>query len=186
MNTSDHTSSSQKPNPGAPASASIPLCHNEPSGAPLYAFPVEGNALTEQFGYQRLSTDMPAKSSKKLKRKASITKGISFDEPLYRATLHQAQIESRSFAFIVRRAIQRDLDAAKTARDIVAPQSQDELMDIHEVGQKLRLSVWTVRRRARKRGDPLRAAKSRLGKQKPMQFIRSKIEDLERKLSHAA
>ena len=115
-----------------------------------------------------------------------LTKGLSIDEPLYKAAVERARQENRSFAFIVCRAIERDLIAKKVTKD--TPQTvngTDELMPISEVCTKLNISVWTARRRAGKKGDPLRLARSRIGKQKPMHFLRSRIEQMERELSAA-
>ena len=96
--------------------------------------------------------------------------------------MEAAQRESRSFSFVVCRAIQRDLRHPTVTSD--SPDSlaspDDELLCIREVARRLKLSVWTVRRRSRTPGDPLRLARSRVGKQKPMHFLRSRIERFER------
>jgi hypothetical protein len=59
------------------------------------------------------------------------------------------------------------------------PQTHD-LIDIFETAQLLKLSVSRVRVRSRKKGDPIAQARSRVGKQKPMHFSRSKIAQIER------
>lgn len=188
MNTHDSQNSQQIQNRGATAPATSSVVPAVASAAAtLYAFPVDEKALTTSSRSKRLITDMPKKQSGKPLNQGKLTKGLSIDEPLYRAVLHQAQVEARSFSFIVCRAIQRDLQTPAMPHLQVMPQAvPDELMSAAEVGRKLRISIWTVRRRARTPGDPLRLAKSRLGKIKPMQFHRSKIEELERKLSHVA
>lgn len=124
---------------------------------------------------------MPSKTILQNRKVSPLTKGISIDEPLYRAALARAKEQDISFSHLVRRAIQRDLNDPKVTR--LTPQAldqRDELMDISEVCRRLNLSVWTVRRRSRDPHDPLRRAKSKIGKQKPMQFVRSRIEQLER------
>lgn len=115
-----------------------------------------------------------------------LTKGLSIDEPLYRAALKRAREEDRSFAFIVCRAIERDLKVKKVSKDTPETVDEvDELMPISAVCSKLKISIWTARRRAGQKGDPLRLARSRVGKQKPMHFLRSRIEQMERELSAA-
>lgn len=124
---------------------------------------------------------MPSKKAATKKKAGSLRKGISIDEPLYRAALLKAKSESRSFSFIVRRAIERDLaEKNVTANSPQTLDPSDDLIDITEAGRILRVSVWTMRRRARKAGDPVRLAKSRIGKQKPMHFHRSRIEMIDR------
>lgn len=64
-------------------------------------------------------------------------------------------------------------------------QSEDTfhpLISINEVAQRLRLSISMIRKRQRNPMDPLRRARSRLGKKRPMQFDRAKIVALERQL----
>lgn len=125
---------------------------------------------------------MPNKTRRK-KASGKLSKGLSIDQDLFDAVTEVAQRESRSFAYIVCRAVKRDLHGHKvTANTPQLVGQTDELMDIREAGRMLRLSVWTMRRRSRKAGDPIRLAKSRVGKQKPMQFIRSRIEQLEREM----
>ena len=116
-----------------------------------------------------------------------VTKGLSIDSKLSDAVEKTATREKRSFAFIVCRAIERDLKFKTVTRE--TPESvdpKDDLMPIEEVCKVLKISVWTARRRAGKTGDPLRAARSRVGKQKPMHFHRSVIEKMERELGAAA
>ena len=55
-----------------------------------------------------------------------------------------------------------------------------ELIAVDEVARMLKVSVHTVRRRARTAGDPLFRARSRVGCQKPMHFRRSAIVAIER------
>jgi hypothetical protein len=83
---------------------------------------------------------------------------------------------------VVCRAIARDLDSKSVtaATPLTLDPESSDLIDTAETARLLRISIWTLRRRARKKNDPVRLAKSRLGKQKPMQFHRSKIEMIER------
>ncbi|EIQ00888.1 hypothetical protein OpiT1DRAFT_05450 [Opitutaceae bacterium TAV1] len=64
--------------------------------------------------------------------------------------------------------------------------AESDLISIYDVAARLKLSIHTVRDRVRKKGDPLRVARSRVGKQRPMQFRLSKIEELERELADPA
>lgn len=110
-----------------------------------------------------------------------LTKGISIDGPLFTAAAKQAKAEGLNLSAFIRRAIQRDLQTKEvtqhTPQALGAP---SDLMEITEVCERLKLSVWTVRKLTRRRGHPLRLAKSKIGKQKPMHFVRSKIEEIER------
>lgn len=127
---------------------------------------------------------MSSKNPEKKRKTAKLSKGLSIDRKLHSAIMAVAKKESRSFSFIVRRAIERDLHGHLVTAD--SPQyvgQTDELIDIHEVCRRLKISIWTARRRSRRRGDPLRLAKSRIGKQKPMHFSRSQIEQLSRGLA---
>ena len=67
----------------------------------------------------------------------------------------------------------------------VGPLNLHELIPIREAAARLHCSVWTIRRRVNTPGDPLRAARSRIGKQKPMHFLRSKLTLIEREASAA-
>ena len=126
------------------------------------------------------------KPTKTARKAPKLTKGLSIDDDLFRAAVTQAKKENRSFAFIVCRAIERDLLLKRVTKDTsTALDHGDELMPISDVCTKLKISVWTARRRAGQKGDPLRLARSRVGKQKPMHFLRSRIEQMERELSAA-
>lgn len=125
----------------------------------------------------------PKKSSKS---PLKVSKGLSIDDALYQAATRQAHAEGRSFASFVRRAIEHELAHQTLSKPTGAsPAAGDELMPISEVCERLKVSVWTVRRHAGRKGDPLRLARSRVGKQKPMHFLRSRIEQMERELSAA-
>lgn len=127
---------------------------------------------------------MTPKNAQKSPRKAS--KGLSIDDSLYQAAKCQAQAEGRSFASFVRRAIEHELKHRTLTKDMrPALTGGDELMPISEVCERLKISVWTVRRHAGSKGHPLRLARSRIGKQKPMHFLRSRIEQIERELAAA-
>ena len=52
------------------------------------------------------------------------------------------------------------------------------VIETHDVAALLGLSQLTVQRRARKVGDPIRLARCRNGRKRPIQFERSKIESL--------
>lgn len=128
---------------------------------------------------------------RKRPKNGKLVKGLSIDSALYEQALTCAQRESRSFSFVVCRALERDIEAASAgggvqpAAPVVAITDGDDLIDTREVAKILRVSVFTVRRRAATKGDPLRKARSRLGKQRPMQFHLSKIRELERERASA-
>lgn len=99
-----------------------------------------------------------------------------------------ARAEAITFDSFVCRAIERDLlerrlQPVADSRTFLTPAAaafEDEIIPITEVARRLRISVFTVRRRAGRRGDPLRLARSRIGKQRPMHFRLSKIREMER------
>lgn len=106
-----------------------------------------------------------------------ITKGLSIDQPLLDKVLAKAEKEDRTFSYICRQAIRRDLEG-----DLVAPNPapDDELISTQQLATRLKCSVSTILRRARTPGDVLFRAKSKVGNQRPQQFRRSKIEEIER------
>lgn len=114
------------------------------------------------------------------KKAEKVVKGLSISPDLLRRALNQAQLESRSFSFIVSRSIERDLARAKDEPLPPLPSTHSELMDIKEVAARLKLSVRSVRRRLKTPGHPLRKARSRIGKLCPIQFVRSAVEQIER------
>ena len=101
--------------------------------------------------------------------------------------LKQAKAEGRSFSFIVSRAIERDLESRTVQADPpLPPPGKTDTIYTKEVAQLLDVSERTVLRRASLPGDPLHAARARLGKQKPLAFSLAKIRALQRGLVAAA
>lgn len=107
----------------------------------------------------------------------NVIKGFSLPEELFEKISAQAKHQKRSFSAFVRIAIERELDAPECKKE-AHPEVQDEIIPITQVATMLRLSVSRVRVRSRKKGDPIRAARCLLAKQKPMHFHRSKIDEL--------
>jgi predicted CopG family antitoxin len=114
-----------------------------------------------------------------------LVKGLSIDEDLYNRALAKAHAESRSFSYVVRRAIERDLTSPEVldaALVIERSHPESDTISTEQVAEMLNLSVSMIRKRQRNPKDPLRRARSRLGKKKPMQFSLSKILQLQREL----
>lgn len=107
-----------------------------------------------------------------------VRREVELPASLVRIVDGMAQRDSMSFADMVRRALEREVGISVCVDTPTG--SQGDLISIAEVCQKLKISVWTARRRAGKKGHPLRLARSRIGKQKPMHFLRSRIEQMER------
>jgi hypothetical protein len=106
-----------------------------------------------------------------------VNKGFQLPASLYEKTLAIAKSENRSFSYIVRRAMQREIEAAGDGEKTL-PEFDDALIPIGEVAQMLKLSISRVRTRSRKKGDPIRAARSKVAKLKPMHFHRHLIEEM--------
>jgi hypothetical protein len=107
----------------------------------------------------------------------SVVKGLSLPQDLLDKVLAKAKAEERSFSFIVRRAIKRDLD-----HEILQPNPEgaSDLLSVFDLARLLRCSARTIRRRASTPGDAIFRARSRINQSRPMLFCRSKIEELDR------
>lgn len=113
--------------------------------------------------------------------KNKVRRRIYLPLPLYDAAMRRAKQDHISFSALAARAIERDL--AGDSPLVPIPSLLDGsggLIDTGEAARRMHLSVWTVRRRARTAGDPIRAARSRVGCQKPMHFHAEKIAGIER------
>ena len=79
--------------------------------------------------------------TRKTRAAGKLAKGLSIDEALFKKVKAVASMEQRSFAFIVRRAIERDLaNPSVTGESIQHPEQGSELIDITEVAKRLKLS----------------------------------------------
>ncbi len=106
-------------------------------------------------------------------------KFVSLPVELISAATKRARAEGLTFDEFVSRAITRELSGS------APPVEPGELISIREAAALLCCSVWTIRRRVNTPGDPLRAARTRMGKQKPMHFLRSQLTLIEREASAA-
>jgi hypothetical protein len=112
---------------------------------------------------------------------ANIPRTVRLPPGIYDAVTAEAKRHGLAFDDIVIKAIERDLAtdrARETPPSVMA--GAESLIDTEEVARRLKLSVLTVRRRARTPGDPLRRARSRIGPQKPMHFHADRIVMIER------
>lgn len=107
-------------------------------------------------------------------------KYVSLPIDLIAAATKRARAEGITFDEFVARAIARELGASAPPAEVPS-----ELVPIREAADLLCCSVWTIRRRVNTPGDPLRAARTRMGKQKPMHFLRSQLTLIEREASAA-
>lgn len=108
-------------------------------------------------------------------------KHVKLHRALLAIAAEAAKQQSVSLSSLVARAIKRDLAGMPPpSPSFASPGDYGVIIPISEVARRLCLSVATVRRRARTEGDPIRAARSRLGKQRPMHFRADKIEGMER------
>jgi hypothetical protein len=108
--------------------------------------------------------------------------GFHQDKALAEKLAAQAKAEGRSVAFILRRAVERELSERFLTPNRRQTSVEDDVVYTAEVAKMLGLSPRTVLRRAKRGNDPLNGAKSRLGCKKPQAFSLAKIRALQRGL----
>lgn len=106
------------------------------------------------------------------------TKGLSIETDLLEKVLARAKAEDRSFSFIVRRAIKREMaEELLSVKD--GPDSR-ELITAKQLATRLNCTVKNVLLRSRKPGDPLRAARSKIAGGHEVMFRVSKLNAIDR------
>ena len=116
----------------------------------------------EAEAFRRLAQRLKAAPERILRAQAQMAIGATYPE----GSLHFRLVEAAG-----------DTDTPIGVADI---EERAELIDAKVVGRMLNLSPLTVVRRSNRPGDPLRRARARIGKQRPVQFWRSAIEEMKR------